>query len=463
MPLSLINMSNQSRETIQPSNTIKQPLSMGRGSIPRLQPSSINIQPPGNIKSPSTIQPRRNIQSSANIKSPSTIQPRRNIQSSANIQPPRTIQPPSRTIQPPSRTIQPPSGTIQPPIRTIQQVSKGRVQSKQINNNGDFLLSEEKSEENKPLIPNVAETPIKSYDSNQGINLRPKQASRSSKSGIDQIQGYTPIVLEDNELDLAITLPRGDRKYKSAVVRNKLKLNQRISIFHKVISNVIAMLELRGYEIPINMRRAVRELTPLQFIEIYRRKVELFNFTYPDSDKTVRKALSGIFRHKTKGNYIYVYYPEKSDSSQSMGKDKADYIGIMSFLGTFKNNIKESIIVSDQNISKTGMNSLINEYRTIKFTFFHYDELTSLAVKHSMTAKHELMTIAEKEEEIFSSGTRMIDIPTIAKDDSVVKELGFNPGDVLRIRRENLISDQLTRVTIVYRRVVRKSVLPKNN
>ena len=67
--------------------------------------------------------------------------------------------------------------------------------------------------------------------------------------------------------------------------------------------------------------------------------------------------------------------------------------------------------------------------------------------EHMLVPKHEIMTEEEISEEFSDVDYNFKDLPKIKADDPVVKEIGAEPGNVLRITRES----QTAGVFVTYR------------
>ncbi|PTD93432.1 DNA-directed RNA polymerase subunit H [archaeon SCG-AAA382B04] len=71
-------------------------------------------------------------------------------------------------------------------------------------------------------------------------------------------------------------------------------------------------------------------------------------------------------------------------------------------------------------------------------------------MEHEAVPKHEIMSEDEKEELIDRKNIDLDDLPKILRNDPVVKEIGAEPGDVLKITRESSTAGK----AIVYRYVI---------
>lgn len=71
-------------------------------------------------------------------------------------------------------------------------------------------------------------------------------------------------------------------------------------------------------------------------------------------------------------------------------------------------------------------------------------------MEHELVPKHEIMSEDEIEQLVNQKDVDLEDLPKILKNDPVVKEIGAEPGDVLKITRESPTSGK----AISYRYVI---------
>lgn len=292
--------------------------------------------------------------------------------------------------------------------------------------------------------------------------------TRGSKTDIP-FSRYESKVMSDQMLERARQIDPETREYRSAVVRAKKRVNSNIIMFHQAVSNVIRMLQGQNYVVPDNFA-AIVDLSPVQFTEIYTQLVENYNIEHPPVTTgknkivamTIRRALSGAFQHQD-GHYIYVFFPEVSTSSKTTGN--SDIVLLGDFLkNTLDHNnalpaIRKAIIVAQLPLSPGAVNK-IHDYPYIQIRFFQYDELTYLPSEHFMSSEHVKLPEDEIRSELSKSGVNLAKLKTLAQDDPVVKELGFEVGDIIRIKRTNLIYNHLTPITYDYRRIMRAAIQP---
>jgi DNA-directed RNA polymerase subunit H (RpoH/RPB5) len=303
-----------------------------------------------------------------------------------------------------------------------------------------------------------------------GINRRPARVTTAvvpdAKS--ESFEKYQFIMLTDEMVNEANMIDPGTRQYSSPVVRAKKRIGSQILLFHKAVVNVLRMLNKQGYIVPKQML-AIQDLSPVQFIEIYTRLVSKYNSDNPVVDSginktetmTIRRALSGAVQHPD-GHYIYLYYPEPPTSSKTTGTVDVKKIG--EFLtDTLKQDnslppIRVTMMIAELPLSNPAAVK-IGDYPSIRFRFFRYDQLTYLPSEHFMTPLHTKMTNSEIKVELTGNGVNLSRLKTMAQDDPIVREMGFKVGDILRIKRTNLLYGHLTPITYDYRRVVRIEIL----
>ena len=58
-------------------------------------------------------------------------------------------------------------------------------------------------------------------------------------------------------------------------------------------------------------------------------------------------------------------------------------------------------------------------------------------LEHKLVPKHEIMSDSEIEEELFNADFQIDNLPKIKIDDPVIKNIGAEADDILRITRES--------------------------
>jgi len=85
------------------------------------------------------------------------------------------------------------------------------------------------------------------------------------------------------------------------------------------------------------------------------------------------------------------------------------------------------------------------------------DELTYTPEDHIYVPKHRIMEVQEAADFLSQNRLKLSQLPQIAIDDPVVKRLGALPGEIIEIRRENLIPDTFLDQELCYRVVYLKA------
>ncbi len=275
----------------------------------------------------------------------------------------------------------------------------------------------------------------------------------------------TPEKIRPEKIPEPLQLNIPPERHKSPVVRQKMKQNPKIYILYKVVTNILSLLRKRGYEIP-NEFDDLNNLTPNKFILTYLRKAQIYNSQHPGEEITLRKYLSRDFYRGDLNNreIIHVNYPETPIDSGTTTKSQIDHL--IDILGRRMNSqnylnpaIYHVMIVSELPLSPQARTSLKN-YQAIKFELYTYSEISFLASQHFLVPEHRALT-QDEVGDIIKSGIAISTLKTIANDDPIIREYGFSVDDIIEITRYNYLYLHPIIVTIEYRIVSRRLMIPK--
>lgn len=274
-----------------------------------------------------------------------------------------------------------------------------------------------------------------------------------------------PSTVHSEELAEQILLDIPKERYRSPVVKYKMRQNPKISILYRVVKNVLTMLRQRGYTIPAEFDD-LNNLTANQFITVYMQKVKAYNNSNPGDTITLRQFLSRDFSRDdpTNPDIINVYYPETPKGVGTTKKSQIDRL--VSILGNRLNSndlliipAYRAMIISEYPLSSQAKTSL-GDFPKIRFETFTYQDIVFLSSEHFLVPKHEKVP-TEQVEEMVNQGISLSRMKTIAHDDPISRESEFNVGDVIKIIRRNYTYNHPIPVTVEYRRVSRRSIDPK--
>ena len=270
------------------------------------------------------------------------------------------------------------------------------------------------------------------------------------------------------------------------IVTLRTRIDPNLSRFHSVVVNVLGILEARGYLIPQNLKQ-IANVDDQQFVDGYQQTIARYN----DRDEERRSecrpqldiywALSGVFRQQLPPNGKEVPFVERDDpypaedaidgslsegilvyfvSPPEPGKKQTstDCIKFVTeYLDTYgKANVKKALIVAWLPLGSEAR-KLLETRRRYKVEFFLMEELTYRPSQNFLNPQFQKLTKQEIETEILVA-TKSLE--TIAHNDPIVREFGWQIGDILRITRRNDNWSLASYENVTYRRVAPINVIP---
>lgn len=225
-------------------------------------------------------------------------------------------------------------------------------------------------------------------------------------------------------------------------------------------------MERRGYIIPLEYEYdRLKNMTPNEFIQFFHHKVNEYNISHPEDEKTILEYLSRDFGCANPDinncKKIRVVFPGTPDTVKTTAKTQIDLI--VTNLGlTFDSethSINKAMIVSELPLSPQARTSL-KGYTAINFELYTYKEISFLASHHFLVPEYRILEDDEINQMI-ERGVKIPTLKTIAINDPIVREYGFSINNVLEITRRNYLYLHPIIVTIEYRVVSIKSMVPK--
>lgn len=240
----------------------------------------------------------------------------------------------------------------------------------------------------------------------------------------------------------------------------------------KVKITQLEMLRDRGYdisqELPLfnyrvsdfatyyeNLARA-QNTTPKRVLsKNYYRPVDTTNSIIPNPPNNVPNNVPNEM------SMVYVYYPETPEDRKEFNTSAInEIIALME-----SNQIKHIILILETGVGNAALKKL-NDYPSLKFEIFLYEDLTYNCTKHFLVPKHTLLTKGETMGMLKRNNLKIMELPKIYLNDPIAKYYGANPGHVFRIVRPALFVPTLIKDQIYYRLVLstnRPNDPPKTN
>jgi DNA-directed RNA polymerase subunit H (RpoH/RPB5) len=237
----------------------------------------------------------------------------------------------------------------------------------------------------------------------------------------------------------------------------------------------LEMVRDRGYD--ISAEQNLLEYTVNDFIRVYAELLEQRNATIRKANQeaanrrsvrnelTFRQMLDNVYS-KDDGTTLLVHYaesPTRGAKPSKLGVEPiAEFIRMATNYG-----VKWAILISEQDISSEAARNL-QDIKIIYFQHFFDDELMYNPTKHYMVPRHEALTEDEAREFLRENHLKPSQLPILKyvdplarpteKDrdkvtDPIVKYYGFLPGQIIRIYRENFITETLVDSYVIYRHV----------
>ena len=256
-------------------------------------------------------------------------------------------------------------------------------------------------------------------------------------------------------------------RYNSPIVRQKLKQNPRIYILYKVVTNILYIMERRGYIIPdVYNYDNLKHMTPNEFIRFFHDKVNEHNNYHPEDKMTILEYLSRDFEcvkpNINNCKTIRVIFPGTPEIPKTTTKTQIDMI--VNDLGLIlnshtKTSILQAMIVSELPLSPQARTSL-GGHSAINYELYTYKEISFLASHHFLVPEYRVLT-GNEIDEMVKRNIKITTLKTIAINDPIVREYGFSVNDVLEITRRNYLYLHPIIVTTEYRVVSIKLMVPK--
>lgn len=232
-----------------------------------------------------------------------------------------------------------------------------------------------------------------------------------------------------------------------------------MSTLAKIKQNQIEMVRDRGYTIPADE-------IPLETI----------------TDKMDRSLLNQVYSHPRRGNLYVAYLPSPKDAT--IGVDVVRRL--MTQLGKMVPIPKELMLISKEPLGAYTVDYLNNMQRSrdgstmpveppnpvhpTDIQHFYDVDLTYNPVRHQLVPKHEVLTEEEAREFLYKNRLTLQQLPIITytdiatrvkkarrpgavTGDPVVNYYRWRQDQIIRIRRENFLTETLVDSLISYRRV----------
>jgi|DewCreStandDraft_4_1066084.scaffolds.fasta_scaffold02813_3 DNA-directed RNA polymerase I, II, and III subunit RPABC1 len=244
----------------------------------------------------------------------------------------------------------------------------------------------------------------------------------------------------------------------------------------KVKKTQLEMIRDRGYDISEEKHLLEPDYDENKFLSEYNRLLEETNKRIREENDritgkralkqpelTFRDLLSRIYMN-SEGSKLLVKYAEPPSPSDKSKHLNVEYIDRFTELA-MKEGVTWAILISEQDLSTTAGKRL-EEYPTIHFQHFFEDELRFNPTKHYLVPRHELLS--PQEAQAFLRENKLVPtklphlkyVPPFSRTgerkafiDPIVKYYGFLPGQIVRIYRENFITETPVDKIVTYRYV----------
>lgn len=243
----------------------------------------------------------------------------------------------------------------------------------------------------------------------------------------------------------------------------------------KIKRHQLEMVRDRGYD--ISAEEPLFEYRLDDFIRIYSELLDKRNADIREANRnapnrrsiqnevTFRQMLNNVYM-KDDGTRLLVHYAEGPARSNKPSKLGVEPIGQFIQMAT-ESGVQWAILISEQDISSEAARNL-QDIKIIYFQHFFDEELMYNPTRHFMVPKHEALTENAAREFLRDNSLRPSNLPILKyvdplarptekdKDkvtDPIVKYYGFLPGQIVRINRENFVTETLVDSYIIYRQV----------
>lgn len=244
----------------------------------------------------------------------------------------------------------------------------------------------------------------------------------------------------------------------------------------KIKRHQLEMVRDRGYD--ISSEAALFEYTLDDFIRVYSNILQERNAAIHETIKqsrtsrrsaknelTFREVLDNLYQ-KEDGTLLLVHYAESPAKTGKVSRLGVEPIGEFIKMAT-DNGVQWAILISEQDISSEAAKNL-QKISAIHFQHFFDEELMYNPTKHYLVPKHEVLSPEETSDFLKRNNLKLSQLPIIKfidpigkplekdkekKIDPIVKYYGFLPGQIVRIYRENFITETLVDSYITYRLV----------
>jgi DNA-directed RNA polymerase I, II, and III subunit RPABC1 len=255
--------------------------------------------------------------------------------------------------------------------------------------------------------------------------------------------------VDESQLNTKITIPELEDPNKIIITELYKSF---ISLLYKVKKTQIEMLRDRGFIID-KEELDILNMTTQEFVNYNKSRSNP-----KDPNKTFKRVLSRQY-YKPTGEYIYVFYPETAEDSQTLQMDQVRQLFHIVLEKNGESDEINHIIIISEYVLTGDLKSIIDGLPSINIETFIYLELSFNVTKHSYVPKHSLLTKNEKIEFLRKNpNAQLPKLPIISMRDPVARYFGGQPGDIMKIIRKNITYQALVNTYVTYR-VVRDSIL----
>jgi DNA-directed RNA polymerase I, II, and III subunit RPABC1 len=243
----------------------------------------------------------------------------------------------------------------------------------------------------------------------------------------------------------------------------------------KIKRHQLEMVRDRGYD--ISQEEPLFEYQLDDFIREYSEILDQRNASIREANRnapnrrsvqnelTFRQMLNRVYA-KDDGTRLLVHYAESPPRSNRPSKLGVEPIGEFIRLAT-DSGVQWAILISEQDISSEAARNL-QDIKIIYFQHFFDEELMYNPTKHFMVPRHEALTETDARAFLRDNNLKPSQLPILKyvdplarptekdKDkvtDPIVKYYGLLPGQIVRIHRENFVTETLVDSYIIYRQV----------
>lgn len=242
----------------------------------------------------------------------------------------------------------------------------------------------------------------------------------------------------------------------------------------KIKLHQLEMIRDRGYD--ISSEEPLFTYTLEDFIRIYSEILEQRNDEIREANTkaghrrhkrllTFREVLDNFYQ-KDDGTLIYVHYAESPPKIGKVSRLGVEPIGEFIKEASDK-GVQWAILISEQDISPDAGKNM-RKISAINFQHFFDKELMYNPTKHYLVPKHEVLSDEERRKFLEENKLKATQLPILKyinsigmpseKDkvkviDPIVKYYGFLPGQIVKITRENFITETLVDSYVTYRTV----------